>query len=394
VLSKMQQYPAGVWTTLGILLTLLLLGLYTRGHTRRWGSGSKAHTIPKHKVLPCVTRASWVLNSSWELDAACKRLPAGWVELVNRQAAKSALRMPVDGEQVLASANSVLIHDNRLWWLNPIAGKYTDGFTNSSVTLRSRPLEIAQTLRRLSSMHRLPDAIFQLSFGDVPTDAPNSDLPTLSIHGWVDASVPIMRYPHSERHTDIAAEKPVPWADKSRRLVYSDGHAWKSGMPSDPFRAGRTKVRQLAREHPADIYLPTKPSSTELKAIPYKNWRKHKFVLYVDGIGPSSRLQVLLQLNSTVFIPDMHIPNWPMALIKPYVHYVPVARNLSNLLAQLQWAEAHDEAARAIASRGASFIAHEMDEHHRWCAMHAAVGAVANQQRARRVNASIACGWK
>ena len=46
------------------------------------------------------------------------------------------------------------------------------------------------------------------------------------------------------------------------------------------------------------------------------------------GIGPSHRLQVLLQMNSTVFIPDMHIPNWPMALIKPYVHYVPVARNL------------------------------------------------------------------
>ena len=48
LLSKM-QYPAGVWTTLGISLTLLLLGLYTRGHTRRWGSGSKAHDIPEHR---------------------------------------------------------------------------------------------------------------------------------------------------------------------------------------------------------------------------------------------------------------------------------------------------------------------------------------------------------
>ena len=69
--------------------------------------------------------------------------------------------------------------------------------------------------------------------------------------------------------------------------------------------------------------------------------------------------------------------------------YPPVAR--SNLLSQLQWARAHDEAAREIASRGASFIGHEMDEHHRWCAMHAAVGAVANQQRGRRVSASVAC---
>ena len=39
-----------------------------------------------------------------------------------------------------------------------------------------------------------------------------------------------------------------------------------------------------------------------------------------------------------------------------------------NLLAQLQWARAHDEAARVIASRGAitasPFIDHGIDEHH------------------------------
>ena len=63
----------------------------------------------------------------------------------------------------------------------------------------------------------------------------------------------------------------------------------------------------------------------------------------------------------------------------------------SNLLSQLQWARAHDEAAREIASRGASFIDHEMDEHHRWYARsaHAAVGAVANQQRAAGASTQV-----
>ena len=202
---------------------------------------------------------------------------------------------------MLANANSVLIHNNRLWWLNPIAGKYTDGSVNSSVTLwsrrgrRGRSLEIVQRLRQLSSMHRLPDAVFQLSFGDVPSDVPNGGLPTLSIHGWVGTSVPILRYP--QRHpsdSEIAAAKPIPWAAKSRRLVYSDGHAWKSAMPSDPFRVGRAKVRQLARDHPADIYLPTKPNSTQLKSIPYKEWRTYKYVLYVDGIAAWSRCRLLV----------------------------------------------------------------------------------------------------
>ena len=114
-------------------------------------------------------------------------------------------------------------------------------------------------------------------------------------------------------------------------------------------------------------------------------------MLYVDGIGPSSRLAYLLQLRSTVFIPEMHIPNWPMALLRPYVHYVPVHRNLSNLQQQLRWAEANDDDARAIAARGATFVTHSMDEHHRWCAVLAAVGAVADHQRGMRVNASVAC---
>ena len=87
--------------------------------------------------------------------------------------------------------------------------------------------------------------------------------------------------------------------------------------------------------------------------------------------------------------PDYSLRESPSPPPAPPNLYPPVAR--SNLLEQLQWARAHDEAAREIASRGASFIDHEMDAHHRWCAMHAAVGAVANQQRGRRVNASIAC---
>ena len=160
-------------------------------------------------------------------------------------------------------------------------------------------------------MHRLPDAVFQLSFGDVPSDVPNGGLPTLSIHGWVGTSVPILRYP--QRHpsdSEIAAAKPIPWAAKSRRLVYSDGHAWKSAMPSDPFRVGRAKVRQLARDHPADIYLPTKPNSTQLKSIPYKEWRKYKYVLYVDGIAAWSRCRLLVPQLATPAARDAKLSAW------------------------------------------------------------------------------------
>ena len=53
--------------------------------------------------------------------------------------------------------------------------------------------------------------------------------------------------------------------------------------------------------------------------------------------------------------------------------------------------QSNEDAARAIAARGATFITHSMDEHHRWCAVLAAVGAVASHQRGMRVNARLAC---
>ena len=86
-------------------------------------------------------------------------------------------------------------------------------------------------------------------------------------------------------------------------------------------------------------------------------------------------------LGSVVFIPEMVIPNWPMALIRPYVHFIPVHRNLSNLMSQLRWAKSHDAEAKKIASASASFMKYTMHKENRWCAMHETVRAVAERQR-------------
>ena len=79
-------------------------------------------------------------------------------------------------------------------------------------------------------------------------------------------------------------------------------------MPSDPFRVGRAKVRQLAREHPTDIYLPTQPNSAQLKSIPYKEWRKHKYVLYVDQHGQGGAPCCTPQRFSTASVPPQGAP--------------------------------------------------------------------------------------
>lgn len=335
-------------------------------------------------VSACTQRNATRFNLSLahhEPLAACGLLPVGWTRLVHRQA-RSVARVA----QAEAS-DAVLIQDGKLFWLNPCTDKYHvfDGRENR-LTLRSRPLEVVRLLQKLAREYTLPDAVFQLSYGDVPLDKRRQDapaVPTVSIHGWTRTSVPFMRIPESPLFSAVQKEAARwAWSDKASKLIYADGHAWLSDMPGDPFRSGRKYIRVLAKQH-SEIAL--------LRVLPFANWSHFKYVLYLDGVGPSFRLQFLLQLGSVVFIPAMVIPSWPMSMIRPYVHYIPVHRNLSNLMSQLEWAKRHDAEAERIASASASFMTYTMHEQNRWCALHESIRAVADRQRGLSVLADRWC---
>ena len=50
--------------------------------------------------------------------------------------------------------------------------------------------------------------------------------------------------------------------------------------------------------------------------------------------------------------------------LEPWVHYVPVAEDLSDLEATILWAKEHDEEARAIAEAGYEFILENLTYEH------------------------------
>ena len=43
-------------------------------------------------------------------------------------------------------------------------------------------------------------------------------------------------------------------------------------------------------------------------------------------------------------------------LIEPWVHYVPIKQDLSDLKDMFEWAKSHDEAAKAISKRASEFV--------------------------------------
>ena len=77
----------------------------------------------------------------------------------------------------------------------------------------------------------------------------------------------------------------------------------------------------------------------------------YKYILVLDGNGPASNAQWVFASGSVpIFITHPGHEWWFRAELKPMVNYVPVAWDLSDLEAKLQWLLTHDAEAEQIAT--------------------------------------------
>lgn len=83
---------------------------------------------------------------------------------------------------------------------------------------------------------------------------------------------------------------------------------------------------------------------------------KYKYLFNFRGVAASFRFKHLFLCGSLVF----HVGNewleffYPQ--LKPWVHYIPVKTDLSNVQELLQFVKANDDIAQEIAERGSQFI--------------------------------------
>ncbi|KAI9206140.1 glycosyl transferase family 90-domain-containing protein [Polychytrium aggregatum] len=83
-------------------------------------------------------------------------------------------------------------------------------------------------------------------------------------------------------------------------------------------------------------------------SVPFSNNFKYKYLIDIDGNTFSQRYMPFLQSNSLVFkmtIFQEYFDGW----LEPFVHYIPINVDLSDLSEKLQWAIDHDEEAEQIA---------------------------------------------
>jgi len=92
------------------------------------------------------------------------------------------------------------------------------------------------------------------------------------------------------------------------------------------------------------------PNSFKFKLkerIPMNEQIKYKYIINIDGHSNPNRTSYLLQLNSLILMVESKyvVGNicWYSNLLQPYIHYIPIKYDLSNLEEQIIWCRNNDD---------------------------------------------------
>ena len=120
----------------------------------------------------------------------------------------------------------------------------------------------------------------------------------------------------------------------------------------DSIDASFTKLPQVENDRDALAILNIVGGTTN-PISPY-NHLAYKYLMDIDGNSNGwERCFWALLSNSVLFKQKSPYSQWFYKALKPWVHYVPIERDLSNIKEQIAWAIEHDAEAHQIANNGA-----------------------------------------
>jgi hypothetical protein len=86
-----------------------------------------------------------------------------------------------------------------------------------------------------------------------------------------------------------------------------------------------------------------------------KQQSSYKYVIEVEGNVSAHRVLTDMLFGSLLLMVDSEYTLWYSHLLKPYVHYIPIKKDLSDLLSTIVWCKANDEVCEAIAKNSLEF---------------------------------------
>uniref|UniRef100_A0A1A7W7D0 Protein O-glucosyltransferase 1 n=2 Tax=Iconisemion striatum TaxID=60296 RepID=A0A1A7W7D0_9TELE len=235
----------------------------------------------------------------------------------------------------------------------------------------------------LELIDRLPDVEMVVNVRDYP-----------QVPQWVQPSLPVFSFSKTSEYRDIMYPAwtfweggPAVWPiyptglgrwdlmrDELKRSAAQ--WPWRKKESRGFFRGSRTSSERdplilLSREAPELVdaeYTKNQAWKSEkdtlgkppAKEIPLVDHCKYKYLFNFRGVAASFRLKHLFLCGSLVFHVGDEWQEFFYPQLKPWVHYVPVKQDLSDVRELLQFVKENDAIAQEIAERGKDFILHHL----------------------------------
>uniref|UniRef100_A0A3P9IC45 Protein O-glucosyltransferase 1 n=1 Tax=Oryzias latipes TaxID=8090 RepID=A0A3P9IC45_ORYLA len=211
-----------------------------------------------------------------------------------------------------------------------------------------------------------------------------------SVPNWMSPALPVLSFSKTAEYQDIMYPAWTFWeGGPAVWPIYPTGLGrwdlmrtdlkksaaqwpWKKKEPKGFFRGSRTSSERdplilLSREDPELVdaeYTKNqawksekdtlgRPPATE---IPLVDHCKYKYLFNFRGVAASFRLKHLFLCGSLVFHVGEEWQEFFYPQLKPWVHYIPVKQDLSDVRGLLRFVKENDDVAQEIAERGQEFI--------------------------------------
>lgn len=157
------------------------------------------------------------------------------------------------------------------------------------------------------------------------------------------------------------------WTEKEEKCFWQ-------GRDSSP---ERLQLISIARKHPELINASLTnfffykneehKYGPKAKHVSFFKFFDYKYQLNLDGTVAAYRFPFLLVGDSVVFKQDSPYYEHFYSDLTPWVHYVPIKADLSNLVELLKWAKSNDDKVREISKAGRAYAENNLLPQHVFC---------------------------
>ncbi|CAF2045654.1 unnamed protein product [Rotaria magnacalcarata] len=234
-------------------------------------------------------------------------------------------------------------------------------------------------LLSLSRKVVLPDVEFLMNLGDYPLSSGDDPLPIISWCGSEQThDIILPTYEITEATLQMLSRTAL---DIFAMLTARD-IPWSKKNPKGFFR-GRDSCRErldlvrLSKKHPdlidanltrmfffRDQISEFEPFSEQ---VPMNKFFDYKYQISPDGTVASYRFPYLLAGDGLIFKQASSFYEHFYRDLVPNQHYIPIKKDLSDLIEKLQWAKEHDDEAQKIVKRSQRFTRRNLLPNHILC---------------------------